>query len=308
VAPAGNDSAASPSFPADLKLDNVISVGATTPEDRLAAFSDRGAMVGAPGVDILSTTAPGKYESYEGTSMAAPHVAGLAALLWATHPKATLAQVRKAIFDSATPVRGVEHGRVDAARALAALDQGDGPGAIALQLSRDALTFHVRPGRTPRAQTVTLHTDEGGATAFTAAADQAWIVVGKPSGETPARVSIRVNPEALQSETVEGHVIFTGEGRATATLTVKAQTGVAPAIAVQGTGCDLREAKLHVVAGAGCALASSDGDTSDVTWMLPDGAQVSGGRLYGQFVRRGEFQLVLGSDDGATDVVPVVIE
>ena len=42
--------------------------------------------------------------------------------------------------------------------------------------------------------------------------------------------------------------------------------------------------------------------------MLPDGAQVSGTRLYGQFLRRGEFELVLGSDDGVTDAVPVVIE
>jgi hypothetical protein len=308
VAAAGNDSAASPSFPANLKVENVISVGATTREDRLAAFSDRAAMVGAPGVDILSTTAPGKYESYEGTSMAAPHVAGLAALLWATHPDATLAQVRKAIFDSTVAVRGIQHGRVDAMRALAALDRDAAPGTASLKLSRDALTFTVRPGRTPRAQTITLHTDGGGATAFTAAADQPWIVPSKTKAETPARISIRVDPAGLRSERSEGYVTFTAEGKSVARLKVTAQAGAPPLVAVQGVGCDLREGKLHARAGAGCALASADGETADVTWVLPDGAQVSGGRMYGQFVRRGEFQLVLASSEGDADSIPVVIE
>jgi subtilisin family serine protease len=308
VAAAGNDSAASPSFPANLNLDNVISVGATTREDRLAPFSDRGALVAAPGVDILSTTAPGKYETYEGTSMAAPHVAGLAALLWATHPGATLAKVRKAIVDSAAAVRGVQHGRVDAMRALAVLDRDAAPDAASLKLSREALTFNVRTGRTPRAQTITVHTEGGGATAFTAAADQPWIVPSRTNGETPARISIRVDPAGLRSERSEGHINFTAEGKAVATLKVTAQTGAAPLVTVQGEGCELREGKLHARAGAGCALASTDGDTADVTWMLPDGAQVSGGRMYGQFVRRGEFQVVVGSSDGAADAVPVVIE
>jgi Subtilase family len=308
VAAAGNDSAASPSFPANLKIENVISVGATTREDRLAAFSDRAAMVAAPGVDILSTTAPGRYESYEGTSMAAPHVAGLAALLWATHPNATLAQVRKGLLDSALAVRGVEHGRVDAMRALAALDHDAMPGAASLRLSRDALTFNVRPGRMPRAQTITLHTDGGGSTPFTVAADQPWIVPGKTKAETPARISIRVDPAGLRSEKGEGHVTFTAEGQSAATLKVIAQAGAAPPVAVQGEGCDLREGKLHARAGAGCALTSTDGETADVSWVLPDGAQLSGGRMYGQFVRRGEFQLVLGSSDGDSDSLPVVIE
>ena len=73
-------------------------------------------------------------------------------------------------------------------------------------------------------------------------------------------------------------------------------------------GCELRDGALHAHAGSGCALASTDGEAAEVTWSLPDGAQVSGARLYGQFVRRGEFQIVLDSEDGVTDAVPVVIE
>src|SRR5207302_7479084 len=177
-------------YPASLKLDNVLSVGATTPNDALAPFSDRGALVAAPGVGILSTTAPGQYERYDGTSMASPHVAGVAALLWAAHPNASLAQVRKAILSSAVPMTGVEHGRVDAGRAVAALDgTGDGPGA--LKLSREALSFTARAGRTPRAQTVSIRAEGGGTQKWTAEANQKWIVLKQIKGETPARVAVR---------------------------------------------------------------------------------------------------------------------
>ena len=70
--------------------------------------------------------------------------------------------MRRAIFDSGIAVRAVQHGRVDAMRALAALEQGAAPGAASLKLSRDALTFNVRAGRAPRTQTITLHTEGGG--------------------------------------------------------------------------------------------------------------------------------------------------
>lgn len=308
VAAAGNDSAPSPSFPANLALDNIISVGATGPDDRLAGFSDRGAMVAAPGVGILSTTAPGRYESYDGTSMAAPHVAGIASLLWASHPNATVAQVRKAILGSSIPVRGVQYGRVDAARALAALDQETATETGGLRLSREELSFAVRPGRFPRTQTITVHTEGGGSTAFTAAADAKWVLLSKMEAETPVRLSVRVDPSGLAAGRNEAHVAFTVDGKTAARLAIAAQVGSAPPLSVQGDGCELRDGAVHARAGAGCALASVDGDTAAVQWMLPDGAQVPGGRMYGQFVRRGEFQVVLSSDDGVTDAVPVVIE
>src|SRR5216683_2748332 len=142
VPAAGNDGASRPSFPANLGGDNVLSVGALAPDGRLAPFSNRGALVAAPGVGILSTTAPGQYERYDGTSMAAPHVSGLAALLWAARPQAKLEEIRRAILSSTVPVPGTRNGRIDAARAMAALlaEAGAGP-AGGLMLSRGSLLF-----------------------------------------------------------------------------------------------------------------------------------------------------------------------
>jgi subtilisin family serine protease len=315
VAAAGNEGASRPSFPASLATDNLLSVGALTPAGKLAPFSNRGALVAAPGVGILSTTAPGQYERYDGTSMAAPHVTGLAALLWAARPEAKLDDVRRAILSSSAAVAGVKNGRVDAARAMAALLEGaPGPSAGGLVLSRASLLFTSSRGRVPRAQTVSLRAEGGEAKRWAARPDAPWIRLTADRGETPSRVSVRTDPAGLGPGEHLAHVRVEPDedpGHA-AMLEVKLRVGDAAAVAANGTGCAMRDGRLHVDRGATCRLAIpglSDGATSSsVQWRLPGGAVVQGGSMYAQFVSRGEYQLELSGSEDGVDAVSVVVE
>ena len=105
---AGNESANEPGIPARYSsvLDNVISVGAHDSSNVLAGFSNevgssRSVQVDAPGVSIASTFPQNRYRLLNGTSMAAPHVSGLAALILSVRPDLTPQQVRTAITDGA---------------------------------------------------------------------------------------------------------------------------------------------------------------------------------------------------------------
>ena len=99
----GIDIDETPFYPASYDLDNIVSVAASDQNDKLARFSNYGATsvdLAAPGVGIVSTEPGASYASRNGTSMAAPHVTGTAALLWSKVPYATAAEVRQAMLQS----------------------------------------------------------------------------------------------------------------------------------------------------------------------------------------------------------------
>jgi thermitase len=115
IAAAGNDGVSTTFEPASYS--NVIAVGAVDSSDRRASFSNYGSWVdvSAPGVDIAATVPNNGYAYMSGTSMASPHVAGLAGLL-ASQGRSN-SQIRQAIEQTADYVSGTgtytQHGRIN---------------------------------------------------------------------------------------------------------------------------------------------------------------------------------------------------
>jgi thermitase len=124
VAAAGNSSQNAdefPHYPASYKVDNIFSVAAVDANTQLAWFSNTGkdsVHVAAPGVDVWSTYIPHipkeakdkvqvQYAKLSGTSMATPHVSGLAALLLANDPSMTYTELKNRMMQTATPTASV---------------------------------------------------------------------------------------------------------------------------------------------------------------------------------------------------------
>lgn len=112
IAAAGNDSNnndSNPSYPAGYLIDNIISVAAHDNKGSIASFSNYGKKtvhIGAPGVNVYSSTG-GKYDSWSGTSMATPHVSGVAALLWSNEPQLNAAEIKQRLLVTARPIAGL---------------------------------------------------------------------------------------------------------------------------------------------------------------------------------------------------------
>jgi hypothetical protein len=103
----GVDNDRTPFYPASYNLAGLIAVAASDTTDRPASFSNYGATsvdLFAPGVGVRSTLPGGGYGSANGTSMASPHVAGIAALIWSAFPEASVAEVQRAMLSTVRPI------------------------------------------------------------------------------------------------------------------------------------------------------------------------------------------------------------
>ncbi|MDG0964229.1 MAG: S8 family serine peptidase, partial [Opitutales bacterium] len=128
-AAAGNsrkDNDRSPHYPSSYDCENIISVAASDSSDRLASFSCYGKNsvdLAAPGVRILSLLPNNRTASWSGTSMATPHVAGAAALIFSINANAGHAEVKEAIMSSVDPIKAFDGkmlaaGRLNVAQSL----------------------------------------------------------------------------------------------------------------------------------------------------------------------------------------------
>jgi len=124
VAAAGNDATSNEFYPAAWS--EVIAVSATDKNDNLASFSNFGDWIelAAPGVNIFSTIPDDSYAYMSGTSMAAPFVAGVAALTWSTYPELTRDELRSHLHATADDLgqEGFDiyfgYGRINARKAV----------------------------------------------------------------------------------------------------------------------------------------------------------------------------------------------
>lgn len=129
VAAAGNsgtDNDSRPHYPSSYENPNVIAVAASDNRDALAGFSCYGATsvdLAAPGVAIWSSVPDGGFRALSGTSMATPHVSGVAALVKASYPDASYEYIRDRIlkgvdYSEAVTGKSVTGGRLNAYNAI----------------------------------------------------------------------------------------------------------------------------------------------------------------------------------------------
>jgi subtilisin family serine protease len=166
VIAAGNDGLLNAvSFPACIS--NAVAVGATNDLDAVASFSNRGPLldVFAPGVQVNSSVPNNTFTNLSGTSMAAPHVAGIWALIRQAHPTATVPDVLNALTSTGVPITysngitNVTTPRVDVLAALNAVGAAPGnadltatlvsstpgPGQVGTRLSFEYLVTNDGP-------------------------------------------------------------------------------------------------------------------------------------------------------------------
>jgi thermitase len=139
----GDDNDAQQVWPCNSPEPNVICVGASDNRDDRGEFSNFGdhtVDLFAPGVDVLSTIPPGlvpgtgnsKYAFYDGTSQAAPHVSGVAALMLQAKPDLTADQLKEILLETADDKPAfdgysVSGARLNAAEAVAYVQAGGTP-------------------------------------------------------------------------------------------------------------------------------------------------------------------------------------
>jgi subtilisin family serine protease len=206
---ANTDTDAQAFYPAAYNVPDLISVAASDQNDNRASFSNYGATsvdLAAPGVSILSTyPSASNYATLSGTSMAAPHVAGAAALLAAREPTLTASALKASLLNNvdvlanwvSDPATGkrltLTGGRLNVAHAL------QQPTACAYSLNQPGASFNSTGGNS------TLNVNAQANCDWTARSNDSWITINsitQPSGNGSVSFSVAANDSAPRTGTI----------------------------------------------------------------------------------------------------------
>ena len=307
VAAAGNQGTDEPTYPAAYP--NVIGVGAVDGGSVRASYSNVGqsvdvvapggdasrdanqdgaadVIVSAWGRDDTGSFEPG-YAGLQGTSMAAPHVAGIYALMKSEVPTLTPAGfqsflVNGDLTDDVGPTFEYGAGQINALAAMDAALDGNFPITLsssptAIQFNAAVLSEQLAFSTYPAGESVTITDVDPGAP---------WLDVSEPSNERPLSLTVTADPEELEADgryTAKLVITYQADGAAVATLTI-------PVSLRLGSSPDERNAGRHYV-----LLVSADDERDTLEQAVVSASQ---GRYEFAFdqVEPGDYFLVAGSD------------
>lgn len=239
VAGAGNDYLSGQiGFPAGFP--HAIAVAAINSSDEVVSFSNTGPEIelAAPGYVVYSTLGGGEYGFKSGTSMASPHVAGVAALVRAAQPDLGVDEVRQVLRSTAQDIDATGfdwasgYGVVDAGAAVAAVASSN----LLLSLHPGELTLAVEPGGSAIVTPVEVrNVGVAGTINWSATDDASWITLSPTSGSasdvTPGQFNLTADPTGLSVGFYTGFVTVTGNA-ANSPVTLRVRLAVAPRIAL----------------------------------------------------------------------------
>ena len=320
VAAAGNDSSDAPGYPASY--DGVISVSAVGPAVQLASYSNFGSLIditapgGSGGVDgVFSTSASGfndevniggdtrvaGYRSLSGTSMASPHVAGVAALMKAAYPGMSprdfdiLLQAGVITDDISNDGASLRNdsfgfGLVNALKAVQEAQKLQAGGALPAFLSVNPSAFDFQASDT----SMTLTTDNPGGGNFTISVvgSASWVTVVPVAIDPTTKLgsySISVNRVGLADAQYQSTIMVTYSGDINGTLNIPVSMQVGPLSTTGDTGF-----QYGILADFDVLLNNSGDPTVSV---LTFGSPTNG--LYNfsfNGVRPGNYVILAGSD------------